>query len=247
MTLLFSCSFSCLDYYKGVQVMLEVNQLIKSFQSIGNQSTPVVRVESFSIHSGETLAMHGESGSGKTTFLNLLSGILSPDQGSISLNGTELCGLSENQRDIQRARTIGYVFQSFHLLQSCTALENVLLAMSFAGRVEQEWAEEMLSRVGLKDRLHYKPGELSVGQQQRVALARSLVNRPVLLLADEPTGNLDSRNAQEVLEIMRNLCLENQASLLLVSHDEKIVSSFDRQVDWAELNQAKPLSAVEEV
>jgi len=227
--------------------MLEVNQLIKSFQSIGNQSTPVVRVESFSIHSGETLAMHGESGSGKTTFLNLLSGILSPDQGSISLNGTELCGLSENQKDIQRARTIGYVFQSFHLLQSCTALENVLLAMSFAGRVEREWAEEMLSRVGLKDRLHYKPGELSVGQQQRVALARSLVNRPVLLLADEPTGNLDSRNAQEVLEIMRNLCLENQASLLLVSHDEKIVSSFDRQVDWAELNQAKPLSGVEEV
>ena len=227
--------------------MLEVNQLIKSFQSIGNQSTPVVRVESFSIHSGETLAMHGESGSGKTTFLNLLSGILSPDQGSISLNGTELCGLSENQRDMQRARTIGYVFQSFNLLQSCTALENVLLAMSFAGRVEQEWAEEMLSRVGLKDRLHYKPGELSVGQQQRVALARSLVNHPVLLLADEPTGNLDSRNAQEVLEIMRNLCLENQTSLLLVSHDEKIVSSFDRQVDWAELNQAKPLSGVEEV
>tara|TARA_E500000178_G_scaffold356407_1_gene434047 strand:- start:7012 stop:7695 length:684 start_codon:yes stop_codon:yes gene_type:complete len=227
--------------------MLEVNQLIKSFQSIGNQSTPVVRVESFSIHSGETLAMHGESGSGKTTFLNLLSGILSPDQGSISLNGTELCRLSENQKDIQRARTIGYVFQSFHLLKSCTALENVLLAMSFAGRVEREWAEEMLSRVGLKDRLHYKPGELSVGQQQRVALARSLVNRPVLLLADEPTGNLDSRNAQEVLEIMRNLCLENQASLLLVSHDEKIVSSFDRQVDWAELNQANPLSGVEEV
>ena len=101
--------------------MLEVNQLIKSFQSIGNQSTPVVRVESFSIHAGETLAMQGESGSGKTTFLNLISGILSPDQGSISLNGKELCGLSENQRDMQRARTIGYVFQSFHLLQSCTA------------------------------------------------------------------------------------------------------------------------------
>ena len=208
--------------------MLEVNQLIKSFQSIGNQSTPVVRVESFSIHSGETLAMHGESGSGKTTFLNLLSGILSPDQGSISLNGTELCRLSENQKDIQRARTIGYVFQSFHLLQSCTALENVLLAMSFAGRVEREWAEEMLSRVGLKDRLHYKPGELSVGQQQRVALARSLVNRPVLLLADEPTGNLDSANSDKVFELLLQFAREEGIAVILVTHNPELAEKCDR-------------------
>ena len=165
--------------------MLEVNQLIKSFQSIGNQSTPVVQVESFSIHSGETLAMHGESGSGKTTFLNLLSGILSPDQGSTvqTLQTFE----TKETFSVPKPLAMCSVFPS---LQSCTALK-MFLAMSFAGRVEQEWAEEMLSRVGLKDRLHYKP-EAFGGQQQRVALARSLVNRP-FFATDEPTGNLDSR------------------------------------------------------
>ena len=123
--------------------------------------------------------------------------------------------------------------------------KSVLLAMSFAGNVEREWAEEMITRVGLKERMHHKPGELSVGQQQRVALARSLVNRPNLLLADEPTGNLDPKNAAEVLDIMRNLCLENHASLLLVSHDEKIVAGFERQIDWSELNGANPLRETE--
>ena len=225
--------------------MLEVNQLTKSYPLRGKQAMPVVQVDTFCIQSGETLAMYGESGSGKTTFLNLLAGILLPDEGSICLDGTELSVLSESQRDLLRARSIGYVFQSFHLLQGCTALENVLLAMSFAGNVEREWAEEMITRVGLKERMHHKPGELSVGQQQRVALARSLVNRPNLLLADEPTGNLDPKNAAEVLDIMRNLCLENHASLLLVSHDEKIVAGFERQIDWSELNGANPLRETE--
>ena len=139
--------------------MLEVNQLTKSYPLRGKQAMPVVQVDTFCIQSGETLAMYGESGSGKRPSL-IFGGNSLPDEGSICLDGKELSVLSENQRDLLRARSIGYVFQSFHLLQGCTALENVLLAMSFAGNVEREWAEEMITRVGLKERMHHKPGRV---------------------------------------------------------------------------------------
>ena len=216
--------------------MLEIRNLTKSFNRGEDSQIPVVRVEELSIESGEMIAMHGKSGSGKTTFLNLIAGILLPDQGKILLNGIELTRLSEDQRDHIRAGSIGYVFQSFHLLQGLTVLENILLAMSFAGEFDKKQAMGMLNRVGLGERMDHKPSELSIGQQQRVALARALINKPMLLLADEPTGNLDRQNAHDALGLMRELCQERKAGLLMVSHDKDIISGFEKQIDWSQLN-----------
>src|SRR5690606_31877740 len=132
----------------------------------------------------------GTSGSGKTTFLNLIAGILRADSGRVLVDGEEMTGRSESARDALRARTLGYVFQTFNLLQGYTAVENVLLGMLFGKGADRAYAEHLLERVGLADRMAYRPSQLSVGQQQRVAVARALANRPKLVLADEPTGNL---------------------------------------------------------
>ncbi len=151
----------------------------------------------------------------------------------------DLCRLSEADRDVFRGANIGYIFQTHHLLPGFTALENVLLGMSFTGRSpDPAWAKHLLQEVGLGERLHYKPDKLSVGQQQRVAVARALANRPKLVLADEPTGALDPASAQQVLELIRKLCTEVNASLLIVSHDPHITQQLPRVVDLKELNKA---------
>jgi putative ABC transport system ATP-binding protein len=145
--------------------------------------------------------------------------------------------LSEAQRDVFRGARIGYIFQTHHLLAGFTAMENVLLGMSFTGRsADSAWAKHLLDEVGLSDRLHYKPAKLSVGQQQRVAVARALANRPTLVLADEPTGALDAKNAQQVLDLIRKLCAEVGASLLLVTHDMNIAQQLPRRVELAQMN-----------
>ena len=154
------------------------------------------------------------------------------------LDGFEVAHLSESSRDRLRAHTIGYVFQSFNLLQGFTCQENVLLAMSFSGQADRMWAKKLLERVGLSQRMDYYPRQLSVGQQQRVALARALANRPKLVLADEPTGNLDPKNARKSLQLLEELCLENNSALLLVSHEEKVIESFESQCKWDAINQA---------
>jgi putative ABC transport system ATP-binding protein len=151
----------------------------------------------------------------------------------------DIAALSEAHRDVFRGRNIGYIFQTHHLLPGFTALENVLLGMSFTGRPhDPAWAKHLLQEVGLSDRLNYKPAKLSVGQQQRVAIARALANRPKLVLADEPTGALDSVNAQLALDLIRKLCTEVGSSLLLVSHDLQITAQLPRAVILAELNRA---------
>lgn len=151
----------------------------------------------------------------------------------------DVAALSEAQRDIFRGRHIGYIFQTHHLLPGFTALENVLLGMSFTGRTaDKTWATHLLTEVGLAERMNYRPAKLSVGQQQRVAVARALANRPDLVLADEPTGALDEKNAQQVLDLIRKLCREVSASLLLVSHDMNIARQFPKVITLAELNQA---------
>ncbi len=151
----------------------------------------------------------------------------------------DLTRLSEARRDVFRGRNIGYIFQTHHLLPGFTALENVLLGMTFGGAAhDPDWAKRLLAEVGLSERLHYKPAKLSVGQQQRVAIARALANRPKLVLADEPTGALDPVNAQQALELIRKLCTEVGASLLLVSHDPAITQQMPRAVVLAELNKA---------
>ena len=223
---------------------LRLQGLSKRYVSPDGSAVPVIDVESFALGDAEQVALVGGSGTGKTTLLHLIAGILTPDSGQIlfSANGsgeTDVATLGEADRDIFRGRHLGYVFQTHHLLPGFTALENVLLGMSFTGRsADPDWARHLLKEVGLGERLDYKPAKLSVGQQQRVAVARALANRPNLVLADEPTGALDPRNAQQVLELMRQLCREVGASLLLVSHDPAITEKFDRVVHLSDLNRA---------
>jgi ABC-type lipoprotein export system ATPase subunit len=198
----------------------------------------VIAIEEFVLGEQVQLALAGPSGTGKTTFLNLIAGILTPDSGRITLDGTEFSSLGEGARDRFRARRIGYIFQTFNLLQGYTCLENVLLGMSFGPGADRARAESLLRRVGLGERLNHFPRQLSAGQQQRVAVARALANAPKLVLADEPTGNLDATNAREALGLIRETCAENKAALLLVSHDPEILSRFEQTKSLAEINRA---------
>ena len=204
----------------------------------------VIDVPEFQLEQKAHVALSGESGLGKTTLLHLISGILRPDSGTVRLDGTELSSLSEAARDRLRARTVGYIFQTFNLLPALTCLENVLLAMSFGPGADRSHAEALLRRVGLGERLHYRPRQLSTGQQQRVAVARALANRPKLVLADEPTGNLDAVNSREALRLIRETCAEHEAALLLVSHEREVLGQFPSVLELTTLNRATaPITA----
>lgn len=217
---------------------LEISNLVKRYADAEGVSREVVSVEQFTVESGGQVALRGESGSGKTTFLNLIAGILRADSGEITIDG-EAMAASEAARDALRARKIGYIFQTFNLLQGYTCAENVLLGMAFGPGADRARAEDLLKRVGLANRLNYYPRQLSVGQQQRVAVARALANAPRLVLADEPTGNLDRKNSAEALQLIREACKETGAALLLVSHDAEVLGQFETARDFAELNRAK--------
>jgi putative ABC transport system ATP-binding protein len=202
--------------------------------------TPILDIASFAIDANEQVALRGPSGSGKTTFLHLIGGILQPDAGRIMIDGEEMTGLPESARDRLRAATLGYIFQTFNLLQGYTALENVMLGMLFGSGVDAELATRLLARVGLSNRLHYRPQQMSVGQQQRVAVARALANRPKLVLADEPTGNLDPEHAAEALGLIREICHDRGASLLLVSHNRDVLAQFGRVAELGSINRVAP-------
>jgi len=224
-------------------VAIHLKNVRKAYASPDGVAVPVIDVHDFSVGDGEQVALVGSSGSGKTTLLNLIAGILAPDAGEIvfAIDGktTDIASLSEAARDVFRGRNLGFIFQTHHLLPGFTALENVLLGMSFTGRpADAGWAKHLLDEVGLTDRMDYRPAKLSVGQQQRVAIARALANRPKLVLADEPTGSLDSVSAQQALDLIKKLSTEVNASLVLVSHDLQITSQFPRVVNLFELNKA---------
>lgn len=218
--------------------ILEIRNIKKCFRSPEGGTNEVINVESFDIGQGEQIAMAGESGSGKTTFLNIIAGILRADEGSIKLAGEDIERLTEGGRDLLRARTMGYIFQTFNLLQGYTAIENVMLGMMFGPGADRAVAASLLERVGLKDYFNYPPRQMSVGQQQRVAVARALANHPKLVLADEPTGHLDHRRAMESLNLIKDICREKGAALLLVSHDRDVLASFDSVKDLSSINRA---------
>jgi ABC-type lipoprotein export system ATPase subunit len=218
--------------------LLEIRDLRKTYVSPEGEQVLVIDVPRFDLGAGEQVALQGSSGSGKTTFLNLIAGILRGDSGSIRIDGCDLSRLSEGARDEFRAKNMSYVFQTFNLLQGYTALDNVMLGMMFGPGPDESYARALLERVGLSDRMRYKPRQLSVGQQQRVALARALANRPKLVLADEPTGNLDHLRAGEALRLLRDACREGAAALLLVSHDREILSAFERVEELSQVNRA---------
>lgn len=220
--------------------MLAVHALKKSFVTPEGGRVEIVHVPEFALAAGEQRALRGESGSGKTTFLHLIAGILAADAGTVMLDGVAMTALPEAKRDQLRADKLGYIFQTFNLLQGYTVLENVVLGMSFGPRgVDRAAARALLGRVGLGHRLDHFPRQLSTGQQQRVAVARALANRPRLVLADEPTGNLDRHHAGEALTLIREVCRENGAALLLVSHDEGTLAQFERVEDFGRINQAQ--------
>src|ERR1044071_1735242 len=205
--------------------LLSVTHLTKSYNNSDGVAQWIVQIDSFSLDSAQSIALRGESGSGKTTFLNIIAGILRADSGEVRIDGEVMTSLAESKRDALRAAKLGYIFQTFNLLQGFTCLENVLLGMKFGPGADRKRAENLLRRVGLSERLHYYPRQLSSGQQQRVAVARALANSPKLVLADEPTGNLDRRNATESLRLIQETCRENDAALLLVSHDPDVLAA----------------------
>lgn len=220
---------------------LELQGLRKTYVAPDGSAVPIVNLDRFVLADGEQVALIGSSGSGKTTLLHMIAGIVPADAGQILFRSdgetTDIAQLSEAERDVFRGRHMGYIFQSHHLLPGFTALENVLLGMSFTGRKhDTEWAKHLLNEVGLSERLDYRPAKLSVGQQQRVAVARALANRPTLVLADEPTGALDVKNAQQVLQLILRLCMEVKASLLMVTHDPNIAKQLSKTVSLGELN-----------
>lgn len=220
------------------KAVLELAGVRKGYLAPDGGRVEVLDVPELALAAGEQVALRGASGTGKTTLLHVIAGIVRPDAGSVRVAGEDVARLDEAARDAWRARHVGYVFQTFNLLQGYSALENVLLGMMFGRGADAKAAAALLERVGLGNRLSYRPRQLSVGQQQRVAVARALANHPRLVLADEPTGNLDPRHGTEALTLIRDVCREQGAALLLVSHDPAVLSQFDRVDDLAVLNRA---------
>ena len=216
--------------------LLTVTNLEKTYVSPEGSQSRIINVPHFEIDTGKQIALRGSSGTGKTTFLNLIAGILQADSGHIVVAGEEMTALSESERDRLRAHYIGYIFQTFNLLAGYTALENVMLGMMFGTGIDTDFAQHLLERVGLGDRMQYRPSQLSVGQQQRVAVARAVANRPRLVLADEPTGNLDYHHANEAVTLIREICHENKAALLIVSHDSEVLGRFEEAKDFTQVN-----------
>lgn len=208
---------------------LSIRNLKKSYTEPGGSRLTILNIEAFQVDSAEQVALIGSSGGGKTTLLNVIAGITTADSGTVMIDGTDVSSLPEASRDRFRAQKIGFVFQTFNLLPAFSALENVLLGMSFSGLgSDRAHALDLLDRVGLSHRLHHRPTKLSVGEQQRVAVARALANRPSLLLADEPTANVDTANQDNILSLIRDACTENNVSLLMVTHAPDVASKFDR-------------------
>ncbi|MDA1265744.1 MAG: ABC transporter ATP-binding protein [Planctomycetota bacterium] len=218
--------------------LLELRNVKKIYRTPEGELQTVLDLESFHLDAGEQVGLAGTSGSGKTTFLNVVAGILRADEGEVIFDGEDLALMSEGGRDLVRAQSMGYVFQTFNLLDGYSALENVILGMVFGPGADREYAQTLLEELGLGHRLHHRPSQMSIGQQQRVAVARALANRPKLVLADEPTGNLDPTHAAEALALLRDGCRKQGAALLLVSHDQDVLSGFERVESFTEINRA---------
>ena len=208
-------------------VHLKATDLKRSFQ-IGKSRIDVLRGISLEITKGETVFFCGASGAGKTTLLYTVAGLERPEAGKVFFEETDVYAMNPDRLAGLRNQRMGFIFQSYFLLPELTALENVLLPAMMGGRSAEPEAEALLERVGLKDRLHHLPSELSGGEQQRVAIARSLINDPTILFADEPTGNLDSHTGASIIDLLLGVAREDKRTLLVVTHDEHLAQRGDR-------------------
>lgn len=212
--------------------LLRAEQISKFYQE-GEQQTPVLKNVSFTMNSGELVAIVGSSGSGKSTLLHTLGGLDQPSQGEVFIKGQSLQKLSSNALAHLRNQHLGFVYQFHHLMADFSALENVMMPMLIGNQNRneaKERAEKMLQAVGLAHRITHRPSALSGGERQRVAIARALVNRPALVLADEPTGNLDQKTTESIFELIQQLNQEQQIAFLLVTHDLSLANKLSRRL-----------------
>lgn len=212
-------------------VVLSCTDLSKSYEQ-GPQKVRVLSSVNFEVLAGQRVAIIGSSGSGKSTLLNLLGGLDKPDSGEVKINDQPFSSLSDNQRGLVRNQSLGFVYQFHHLLAEFTALENVAMPLQIGGVDKKNAymkAAELLAKVGLAERQHHKPSELSGGERQRVAIARALANSPSCVLMDEPTGNLDSKNAAVIQQLMLDLARDLHTSFVIVTHDDRLASALDKR------------------
>ncbi len=219
--------------------VIELVDVRKAFAMPGGETVAVLDVPTLVVAEGEQVALTGQSGSGKSTLLHVISGIMRPDTGRVLIDGIDTTGLSEAGCDRLRADKLGLVFQQFNLLPGFTALENVLVAMSFgSGRPDRWRAADLLAAVGLAHRLDHKPAELSIGQQQRVAVARALANHPRVVLADEPTASIDTAHQDQVIDLLTTTCAEHDVALLVVTHSPEVAARFPKRLRLEDFNRA---------
>jgi len=220
-----------MNNFATTPIVLEAQDVSKTFTD-GKSYVNVIKGLSLQVHQGEFVSIVGSSGSGKSTLLHILGGLDSPTKGIVNLNGRRFDNLGEAERGFLRNENLGFVYQFHHLLPEFTSLENVAMPLMLRKDAEykkvKERAEYLLERVGLSHRLTHQPGELSGGERQRVALARALVTQPKLMLADEPTGNLDRKTAKSIFELLADLRAEFHMAMLIVTHDEQLAKSADR-------------------
>lgn len=215
-----------------MRTLVESKNLTKQFGE-GHEAVVAVNNVNMSINEGELLMIMGESGSGKTTLVSLLGCILQPTSGDLVIDGTEIDYETQDLSLVRREK-VGFVFQLFNLIPYLTALENVMIAMDIGGmkgQAAEDKARELLEQVGLPDRLNHRPSQLSGGEQQRVSFARALANDPLIIFADEPTANLDSRNSASIVELIESLCRERNTAFAVVTHDTKLRQSADRIIE----------------
>ncbi|MCM1135233.1 MAG: ABC transporter ATP-binding protein [Clostridium sp.] len=208
--------------------ILKVENLCKTYGN-GEAQVKALQNASFSLQKGEFAAVVGESGSGKSTLLNCIGALDAPDRGKVYLDGKEILTMKENERTIFRRRNIGFIFQSFQLVPELNVEQNIIFPLLLDHkRAERARLEEILEVLGLKERRKHLPGQLSGGQQQRVAIGRALIAKPMLILADEPTGNLDSRNSQDVISLLHQASKRYQETILMITHNQNLTAAADR-------------------